>query len=105
VQQQGTPLQSSKMLYLEKKETERVSRRLRKQVEESEIKIAAVEGEIAAMDARLASGDAGIVNDTAFYSTYEEKKQALESLMHQWEKANSELEHFLTEYTNNDDNI
>jgi len=90
---------------MEKKETERVSRRLRKQVEESEAKITAVEGELAAMDARLASGDTGIVNDSAFYSLYENKKQQLETLMHQWEKAHNELEGFEKEYINNDDNI
>lgn len=96
---------SSKMLYLEKKETERVHRRLRKQAEETEAKITAVEGEIAAMNGRLASGDAGIVNDATFYSTYDDKKQELESLMQQWEKAHSELEGFMEEYMTNDDEI
>jgi len=105
VQQKSMAPQTRKMQYMEKKETERVSRRLRKQVEESEAKITAVEGELAAMDARLASGDTGIVNDSAFYSLYENKKQQLETLMHQWEKAHNELEGFEKEYINNDDNI
>jgi len=105
VQQESMAPQTRKMQYMEKKETERVSRRLRKQVEESEAKITAVEGELAAMDARLASGDTGIVNDSAFYSLYENKKQQLETLMHQWEKAHNEMEGFEKEYINNDDNI
>jgi ATP-binding cassette subfamily F protein 3 len=105
VPQESTLRQSSRMRYLEKKETERVHRRLRKQVEETEAKITAVEEEIGAMDKRLASGDTGIVNDASFYKTYDDKKKELESLMHQWEKAHSEMEVFLEEYMNNDDNI
>ncbi|MCK7542045.1 MAG: hypothetical protein MZV63_69735 [Marinilabiliales bacterium] len=85
------------MQYLEKKETERVYRRLKKQAEESEAEITKLEGEIAAMNARLASGDAQVVNDPAFYATYEEKKQNLEALMQQWEKAHSELEGFMAD--------
>ncbi len=104
-QQESALRQSSRMRYLEKKETERVHRRLRKQVEETEAKITAVEEEIGVMDKKLASGDTGIVNDAAFYKTYDDKKKELESLMHQWEKAHSEMEGFLEEYMNNDDNI
>ncbi len=98
------PQPNSKMQYLEKKETERVYRRLKKQAEESEAEITKLEGEIAAMNARLASGDAQVVNDPAFYATYEEKKQNLEALMQQWEKAHSELEGFMAEYMTSDDN-
>ncbi|MDZ7634919.1 MAG: ABC-F family ATP-binding cassette domain-containing protein [Bacteroidales bacterium] len=97
--------QNSKMQYLEKKETERVYRRLKKQAEESEAEITKLEGEITAMNARLASGDAQIVNDAAFYTAYEENKQSLETLMQQWEKAHSELEGFMSEYMASDDSI
>ncbi len=97
--------QNSKMRYLEKKETERVYRRLRRQTEESEAEITRLEGEIAAMNARLATGDSEVVNDASFYASYEEKKQNLEDLMMQWEQAHSELEGFMTEYMNSDDNI
>jgi ATP-binding cassette subfamily F protein 3 len=105
VLQESDLRQSSRMRYLEKKETERVHRRLRKQVEETEARITAVEEEIGAMDKRLASGDTGIVNDGAFYKAYDDKKKELESLMHEWEKAHSEMEGFLEEYMNNNDNI
>lgn len=93
------------MSYLEKKENERVLRRLQKRVTEAETEIAATEAELAAMDARLASGDATVVSDPAFYSAYDEKKQRLDSLMQQWEEAHGELEGFTSEYMNNDDTV
>ena len=55
------------------------------------------------MDARLASGDSEVVSDPAFYSSYEEKKQNLDNLMQRWEKAHNELEEFMSEYMNTDD--
>jgi ATP-binding cassette subfamily F protein 3 len=99
------PPQDSKMRYLEKKETERVYRRLHRQAEESEAMITRMEGEMAAMNARLASGDPGAVNDPAFYEAYEQMKQTLETLMQQWEQAHSELEAFKSDYMNSDESI
>jgi ATP-binding cassette subfamily F protein 3 len=96
---------NSKMRYLEKKETERVYRRLRRQAEESEAEITMLEKEIADMDARLASGDSAVVSDPAFYSSYEEKKKNLEVLMQRWEKAHNELETFTSDYMNGDANL
>ncbi len=105
VQEKTNTPQDSKMRYLEKKETERVYRRLHRQAEESEAEITRMEGEIAAMNARLASGDPEAVNDPAFYADYEQKKQKLENLMQQWEEAHSELEAFTSEYMSSDDSI
>jgi ATP-binding cassette subfamily F protein 3 len=99
------PVQDSKTRYLEKKETERVYRRLKRQTEESEAEITILEKEIADMDARLASGDNEVVSDTSFYNLYEEKKQRLDALMHRWEKMHGELEAFMTEYMSNDDHL
>jgi len=99
------PVQNSKTRYLEKKETERVYRRLKRQTEESEAEITLLEKEIADMDARLASGDNEAVSDTTFYNLYEEKKQRLDILMHKWEKMHSELEDFMTEYMSGDDHL
>ncbi|TFH49075.1 MAG: ABC-F family ATP-binding cassette domain-containing protein, partial [Bacteroidia bacterium] len=93
----------SKMKYLEKKETERVYRRLVKQVEESEASITELEKEIAVMDSKLASGDAAVVNDTNFYSVYEERKQKLDAMLMQWEKVHTELEEFTSDYMKQDD--
>ncbi len=105
VQENTITPQDNKLRYLEKKETERVYRRLHRQAEESEAEITRMEGEITAMNARLASGDPGAVNDTAFYEAYEQKKQALETLMQQWEKAHSELEAFKSDYMSSDDSL
>ncbi len=91
--------------YLEKKETERVFRRLQKSVTEVEAQITATEAEIAAMDAKLASGDAAVVSNPVFYSAYEATKQRLDALMQQWEVAHEELENFAAEYMNNNDTV
>jgi ATP-binding cassette subfamily F protein 3 len=99
-----TPL-NSKERYLEKKETERVYRRLRRQAEESEAEITLLEKEIAEMNARLASGDSAVVSDPAFYSSYEEKKKNLDVLMQRWETAHNELEVFMSDYMNGDANL
>jgi ATP-binding cassette, subfamily F, member 3 len=88
----------NKTRYLEKKETERVYRRLKKQVEDAESAIAAIEKEIAEMDAKISSGDSALLNDAAFFKIYEDKKTELDALMLKWESANSELEEFVSEY-------
>jgi ATP-binding cassette subfamily F protein 3 len=100
-----TPPLNSKERYLEKKETERVYRRLRRQAEESEAEITLLEKEIAEMNARLASGDSAVVSDPAFYSSYEEKKKNLDVLMQRWETAHNELETFTSDYMNGDAGI
>ncbi len=100
-----TPQQSSKMLYLEKKETERVYRRLRRETEKWETEITVTEKEIADMDARIAAGESSAMNDPSFFSLYEERKKKLEDLMQSWEEAHGELETFMTEYMNDNDNI
>jgi len=93
------------MSYLEKKETERVYRRLQKRVTEAEAAITETEAEIAAMDAKLASGDAAVVSDPAFYAAYEETKKKLDALMQQWEEAHGEMEGFTAEYMTNNDTV
>ncbi len=98
------PEQSSKMLYLEKKENERVLRRLQKQVSLTEEKITAAEKELEEMNTRLASGDVEIISDPAFYSSYEEKKREMERLLEAWEEAHQELESFMDDYINDNDN-
>ena len=100
-----TPQLNSKMRYQEKKETERVYRRLRRQTEESEAEITLLEKEIAEMNNMLASGDSAVVSDPAFYNSYEEKKKNLEVLMQRWEEAHNELEAFTSDYMNGDANL
>jgi len=105
VSEKVIPPLNSKMRYLEKKETERVYRRLRRQAEESEAEITLLEKEIADMNTRLASGDSAVVSDPAFYSSYEEKKRNLDGLMLRWETAHSELEAFMSDYMSGDANL
>jgi len=88
----------NKTRYLEKKETEKVYRRLCKQVEETEKAITALENEIAAMDARISGGEPEVLNDTLFFKKYENDKSELDTLMQKWESAHEELEAFVTEY-------
>jgi len=101
--EQKESVPDSKMRYLEKKETERVYRRLMKQVEESEANIAILEKEITVMDSKLASGDAEVISSESFYRDYEKKKQELDILLLQWEKAHGELEEFTADYMKKDD--
>ena len=88
----------NKTRYLEKKETERVYRRLCKQVEETEAAITALENEIAAMDTRISGGEPEVLNDTLFFKKYENDKSELDTLMQKWESAHEELETFVSEY-------
>ncbi len=101
----GSAIARPGMSYTEKKETERVYRRLQKQVTEAEAQITATENEIAEMDGRLAAGDPAVISDPAFYSSYDEKKKRLEALMEQWENAHIELESFQAEYMNCNDTV
>jgi ATP-binding cassette subfamily F protein 3 len=101
----ATPEAKPVLSYNEKKETERVFRRLQKRVTETETAITAAEAELTAMDTRLASGDAAVVSDPAFYAAYEETKKKLDDLMQQWEEAHGEMEAFTTEYMNNNDTV
>ncbi len=87
--------------FLERKETERVLRRLQRRVTESEEQITAAETELAAMEKKLAEAGEEIVNNPGFYGEYNERKEKLESLLTEWEKAHDELESFRSEYLQN----
>jgi hypothetical protein len=81
------------MSYLEKKETERVHRRLQKRVTEAEAAITARNRD-SSNGCKTRIGRCGRVSDPAFYSAYEETKRRLEALMQQWEEAHGEMEGF-----------
>ena len=80
---------SGKLSYEQKKEQEKLLRKLRKQVEQIEATLAEVEQEIAAWDAKLAAATAYNEQD---YQTYNALKARYDHLMHEWEKASYELE-------------
>jgi hypothetical protein len=57
------------------------------------------------MDSKLASGDTEVISSESFYRDYEKKKQELDSLLEQWEKAHGELEEFTADYMKKDDSF
>ena len=80
---------SGKLSYEQRKEQERLIRKLRKAVESVEAELASVEAEIAAYDARFAVATEYNADD---YTKYNALKERYDSLMHEWEKASYELE-------------
>ena len=80
---------AGKMTYEQKKEQEKLLRKLRKAVESIEQELAEVEKEIADYDARFATATNYIADD---YAKYDALKQRYDTLMHEWEKASYELE-------------
>ncbi len=78
-----------KLSYEQKKEQEKLLRKLRKAVESVEEELAKVEKEIADYDARFAVATEYNAED---YAKYDALKQRYDHLMHEWEKASYELE-------------
>ena len=80
---------SGKLSYEQKKEQEKLLRKLRKAVESIETELADVEAKIAQYDARFAVATEYNADDYAAYNTL---KEQYDHLMHEWEKASYELE-------------
>ena len=80
---------SGKLSYEQKKEQEKLLRKLRKNVEQIESDLAGVEAQIAEYDARFATATEYNADD---YKAYDELKSRYDHLMHEWEKASYELE-------------
>ena len=80
---------SGKLSYEQKKEQEKLLRKLRKAVEQIEAELAGVEEQIAAYDARFAEAAEFSAED---YKAYDDLKKCYDHLMHEWEKASYEVE-------------
>ena len=80
---------SGKLSYEQKKEQEKLVRKLRKAVESVEAELAEVESKIAAYDEKFATAT---TYNEADYAAYNELKARYDHLMHEWEKASYELE-------------
>ena len=78
-----------KLSYEQRKEQEKLLRKLRKAVESIEEELATVERDIAAYDQRFAAATEYKAED---YAAYEALKARYDHLMHEWEKASYELE-------------
>ena len=91
IPQQSTPKENTtgKLSYEQKKEQEKLLRKLRKAVETIEAELASVEEQIAAYDAKFASATEYIQAD---YDAYNALKSRYDHLMHEWEKASYEVE-------------
>ena len=88
---ESAPKESStgKLSYEQRKEQEKLLRKLRKAVESIEEELASIEGEIAAYDAKFASATE---YNEADYAAYNDLKARYDRQMHEWEKASYELE-------------
>ena len=78
-----------KLSYEQKKEQEKLLRKLRKNVEQIEAELADVEQKIAEFDALFATATEYNADD---YKAYDELKSRYDHLMHEWEKASYEVE-------------
>ena len=87
----ATPKQTSagKLSYEQRKEQEKLIRKLRKKVEEVEDKLSDVESKINEYDQRFATATEYVEAD---YAAYNSLKADYDHLMHEWEKASYELE-------------
>ena len=83
------PASTGKLSYEQKKEQEKLLRKLRKNVETIEAELAEVEKKIAEYDARFATATEYNADD---YKAYDELKGHYDHLMHEWEKASYEVE-------------
>ena len=81
--------EAPKLTYEQKKEQEKLLRKLRRAVESIETELAETERRIADYDARFAAATA---YDEADYKAYDDLKAHYDHLMHEWEKASYELE-------------
>ncbi|MBR5863999.1 MAG: ABC-F family ATP-binding cassette domain-containing protein, partial [Alistipes sp.] len=80
---------SGKLNYEQRKEQEKLIRKMRKAVETVEAELATVEEKIAAYDEKFATATE---YNEADYAAYNDLKSRYDHLMHEWEKASYELE-------------
>ena len=80
---------TGKLTYEQKKEQEKILRKLRKAVETIEAELAEIEAKIAAYDEKFATATE---YNEADYAAYNDLKAQYDKQMHEWEKASYELE-------------
>ena len=80
---------AGKLSYEQRKEQEKLLRKLRKAVESIESELASIEEQIAAYDQKFATATE---YNEADYAAYNELKAQYDRQMHEWEKASYELE-------------
>lgn len=80
---------AGKLSYEQKKEQEKVLRKIRKTIEGIESELGDIEKQIAAFDEQFAVATS---YDAESYRRYDDLKRRYDHLMHEWEKANYELD-------------
>ncbi len=85
----ATAPSSGKLSYEQRKEQEKLLRKIRKTIEGIEAELATIESQIAAYDEKFATATE---YNEADYATYNELKTRYDHQMHEWEKACYELE-------------
>ena len=80
---------AGKLSYEQRKEQEKLLRKLRKAVEAIETQLADIEGKIADYDQKFATATE---YNEADYAAYNDLKAEYDRQMHEWEKASYELE-------------
>ena len=80
---------AGKLSYEQRKEQEKLLRKLRKAVESIEAQLAEIEGKIAQYDQKFATATE---YNEADYAAYNDLKAEYDHQMHEWEKASYELE-------------
>ncbi len=80
---------AGKLSYEQKKEQEKAIRKIRKNIESIENELGGIEKQIADYDAKFAAATSYDADD---YKAYDELKKRYDHMMHEWEKANYELE-------------
>ena len=80
---------TGKLSYEQKKEQEKAIRKIRKNIESIENELGGIEKKIADYDAKFAAATSYDADD---YKAYDELKKRYDHMMHEWEKANYELE-------------
>ena len=80
---------TGKLSYEQKKEQEKAIRKIRKNIESIENELGGIEKQIANYDAKFAAATSYDADD---YKAYDELKKRYDHMMHEWEKANYELE-------------
>ncbi len=88
-ERKSEPQGAGKLSYEQRKEQEKLLRKLRRNVETIEAELADIERQIAAYDEKFA---AATTYDAEDYRKYEDLKSRCEHMMHEWEKASYELE-------------
>jgi ATP-binding cassette subfamily F protein 3 len=83
------PVSEGKLSYEQKKEQEKQLRKIRKNIENIETELGNIEQQIAEYDTRFATATEYNADE---YKAYDELKTRYDHLMHEWEKANYELE-------------